>query len=345
MAALASAAPHADNDRRFGVSSVLAGWLIAMALLAVTWVPLASQALRSGTLVDNDDAMRLVEVREFMDGKSWFDLTQTRVNPPDSPVSHWSRLIDLPLATIAGSLTLLVDRTTAERLMTVIWPTILLAVFVLCLLSLARRLFPPVVVIAGGVIVGLNLVLTFQFAPGRIDHHDVQMLLTFALGAAAARAMTDREPVAAALAGGAAALMLAIGLETLPFVAMAGIAFGVWWVIEGAASRRAVGAFGAAFGLCTLLLCVMTIAPSRWSAPACDAISLPWLWLALAGGGTLVCFALLAPPRSPVGRVPLDNSCRRHRRRRILLALERMPCRSLRVRRSGRAGAVALVRR
>ena len=66
MAALTSAAPHADNDRRFGVSSVLAGWLIAMALLAVTWVPLASQALRSGTLVDNDDAMRLVEC-----GSSW----------------------------------------------------------------------------------------------------------------------------------------------------------------------------------------------------------------------------------------------------------------------------------
>ena len=267
-----------------------------------------------------------------MDGKSWFDLTQTRVNPPDSPVSHWSRLIDLPLATIAGSLTLLVDRTTAERLMTVIWPTILLAVFVLCLLSLARRLFPPVVVIAGGVIVGLNLVLTFQFAPGRIDHHDVQMLLTFALAAAAARAIPDREPVAAALAGGAAALMLAIGLETLPFVAMAGIAFGA--VVDRRGRRIAQSRSAHRRSLRPLHASPLRdddrSEPVERSGLRCDFAP-----LVVAGPRRGRRAGLLCPPgiaSKPRRPGTLDDSCRRRRRRRILLALERMPCRSLRVR-------------
>src|SRR5437763_9686188 len=45
-----------------------------------------------------DDAMRLVQIRDLLAGQNWFDLTQYRLNPPAGVPTHWSRLIDLPIA-------------------------------------------------------------------------------------------------------------------------------------------------------------------------------------------------------------------------------------------------------
>ncbi len=58
---------------------------------------------------------------------------------------------------------------------------------------------------------------TWQFAPGRIDHHNVQIALTLWLLVAAG----TPGMVAAALAGLASAAMLAVGMETLPYVGVA----------------------------------------------------------------------------------------------------------------------------
>ncbi|HMA50771.1 MAG TPA: hypothetical protein VKP60_13520, partial [Magnetospirillaceae bacterium] len=47
---------------------------------------------------DTDDHMRLQQVRDWMAGQSWFDVTQYRMNPPTGMLMHWSRLLDVPLA-------------------------------------------------------------------------------------------------------------------------------------------------------------------------------------------------------------------------------------------------------
>ncbi|MGO7426910.1 hypothetical protein ACCT09_45980, partial [Rhizobium ruizarguesonis] len=43
---------------------------------------------------DNDDGMRLVEVRDFLAGQGWFDLMQYRLGLDGGTLMHWSRLID-----------------------------------------------------------------------------------------------------------------------------------------------------------------------------------------------------------------------------------------------------------
>ncbi len=94
----------------FAAMVVLAWLLVALALLLQYWTQTAE------TLLDTDDAMRLVEMRSWLAGQGWFDLHNARVQPPLGYDSHWSRLID---AGLAGLLMVfrLFDAASAERLM------------------------------------------------------------------------------------------------------------------------------------------------------------------------------------------------------------------------------------
>jgi hypothetical protein len=297
---LADSAPldfsQAVRDR--GRFVLLIAWLLALALIALQVQSLAVATLRDGVLFDNDDAMRLVQLRAWMHGQGWTDLTQYRVNPPDSPIAHWSRVVELPLAGLILLLRLGADPTTAERIAAVLWPSLLLAAFVLGLLALARRLVGAPTLLAGAVIVAFNPVLLFQFVPGRIDHHGAQLLLMLALAGLTGRALFRGCWRAAVAAGMVCALTLAIGLATVPLVATVAAAFAVTWIAEGASRRRPVAAFGASLAVATLVAFLLTVPPERWLLPTVDSLSLPWLWLALGGGALLVALAGLLSPQA-----------------------------------------------
>ena len=221
--------------------------------------------------------MRLVEMRDWMNGQSWVDMTEHRVNPPAGMPSHWSRLLELPMAVEIGALSTVVDRGVAERIVVAVWPCVLLAALVLTVLCLARRLFAPASLIAAAAMVALNPLLQFQLLPGRIDHHGMQMLLTLLLAFAAIRAIVDRRQTAALAAGVLGGLMLAIGLETAPLVVVAAALFGAAWIVDGERLRRVVATFGASFAVATPLFFIATVPPSRWDVVASDALSPPWL--------------------------------------------------------------------
>jgi hypothetical protein len=56
-------------------------------------------------LPDPDDALRLVELRDWLGGQGWFDVTQYRIDPAHGGVAmHWSRLVDVPLAAVVVAL-------------------------------------------------------------------------------------------------------------------------------------------------------------------------------------------------------------------------------------------------
>src|SRR6476646_10746960 len=75
---------------------------LSLSLLATAFLVIATLAgpgpSLSDWLGDTDDAVRLVTVRELLGGAPWFDLTLSRIGAPEPLVSHWSRLIDAPLA-------------------------------------------------------------------------------------------------------------------------------------------------------------------------------------------------------------------------------------------------------
>src|SRR5580765_58080 len=75
-------------------------------------------------LGDTDDAVRLVSVRELIAGAPWFDTTLPRIGAPEPLVSHWSRLIDLPLAAMIGVLSPLLGPDRAELATRIVWPAL-----------------------------------------------------------------------------------------------------------------------------------------------------------------------------------------------------------------------------
>ena len=97
----------------------------ARALIVVIWLAclatLLVASINQGINFSTDDAMRLVEVRDLLNGQGWFDLTQHRLNPPDGVVMHWSRLIDLPLALLIRAGETVLSAPLAERVAAVVW--------------------------------------------------------------------------------------------------------------------------------------------------------------------------------------------------------------------------------
>ncbi|MDF8352885.1 hypothetical protein [Ensifer adhaerens] len=128
----------AATPRQRRLSSSLLGMVLAYGVPTVLF--LVTQFMRAPDYLgrDNDDAMRLVEVRDLLAGQSWFDLTQPRLGLEGGTLMHWSRLIDLPIAGLMSIFRPFVGVEQAEVLALAIWP-MALAVGLLAAMGLAGR--------------------------------------------------------------------------------------------------------------------------------------------------------------------------------------------------------------
>jgi hypothetical protein len=274
------------------------GWLAFAGLLLLAWAVAAGLLLvdrwpeMGQRLFDGDDAMRLVQVRELLAGRGWFDLHEFRLDPPTGYDTHWSRLIDAGLAGLYFAVRPFAAPDLAEQLMRAIWPLLwLLAAFV-AVSALAWRIGGRNAALAALIVCAWALPAFQHFKPGRIDHHNVQIALALAVVAAAA--WSDRARHAAVLAGALTGLAAAIGLEGLPFLVTAGAALALRFAVGAghdapstAMSQppaRALFDYGRALAASMLLGFLVTVPPAQWGRPACDAIAINWL-LAAAGGG------------------------------------------------------------
>ncbi|WP_421761475.1 hypothetical protein [Devosia sp.] len=272
------------------VFALTAAAYVARAVLTQGSVPLFN---------DTDDAMRLVEIRDFLGGQGWYDLIQHRLNTPFGAEMHWSRLIDAPIAglmlllhPLAGDLT--------ESVAAYVWPLLLLGVLMQLSAGISVRLAGPEAALPGLVLPAFSLISMVEFAPGRIDHHSVQILLALTMLLCLIEAI-ERSRMAFA-AGLATACAIAIGAESLPTAVAGALAAGLIWVIDGrhAALLRN---FGASFAFGTLALLVLALPPERWFKPYCDAISVVYAAAAVGTGLFFVLLSLLPLAR----RVPTQR--------------------------------------
>ncbi len=238
---------------------------------------------------DPDDAMRLVEVRDLVAGQGWFDLVQHRFGPPAGIVSHWSRLVDAPIAALILALSPLVGLSHAEGLAAVLWPALLLCLYGFILYRGVRANFGPLAAVVALLVATQTMGVAVQFAPGRVDHHGVQLIVILGLALAIIRG----SGLAGFVGGALAALSLAVGLEGLPFVAVGALFLAGDWALRGRPSLSAFAGFGLGLGIAAPLLFGAQTDPRRWGITACDALSPPWLYWAVGGCGlTLACAAL-----------------------------------------------------
>ncbi|HEX5007800.1 MAG TPA: hypothetical protein VFV70_11840, partial [Hyphomonadaceae bacterium] len=262
----------------------------AITIMASVLLHLSSTSDYVGT--DNDDVMRLVEVRDFLSGQGWFDLTQHRLGLEGGTPMHWSRLIDLPIAVLISFFILFLDPLVAEAWALTLWP-LLLIVPLLGAMGLAGQR-------AGGALAmhvafGLTALLvlgTNRFQPGSIDHHNAQLVLIAVLAAA----LTDprRSVWSFTIAGIAAATAISIGAETMPLVVTACGIVAVIWAVAGDTFAPATRSFMFALAGALSLFFFSTTPPHLYPVVTCDSLSIGYFGLALIGAGLLVLSTFLA---------------------------------------------------
>ena len=93
-----------------------------------------------------------------------------------------------------------------------------------------------------------------------------------------------RSHVAGIAAGAACALMLAVGMETLPYVAVAGLTVSAGYLLGGRAEAAKAAGFGIGFAGVGFAAFLATVPASAWLAPQCDAYSLPQFSVAMISG-------------------------------------------------------------
>lgn len=261
-------------------------WLFFSLLLAWT---MRTQIATLG-FEDPDDAMRLLEVRAWLAGQSWWDVTNYRAGGAGGFSMHWSRLVDVPLALLVRGFDLFASRAQAEILAAAILPPLQFLGLLFLLRSTLRCLE-----FKGGaanivlLVAPLLTLVTGVTAPLKIDHHAWQALCALVM----LRLMVDRRrtDACALRAGAVAGLLVTISVEGLPLVAAA-CALYAWFHLRGG-HDRGLTHFLAGLALTAALLFFATQPVANWSRPWPDAIG----WPHLAG------FALAAAVACAVQRV------------------------------------------
>lgn len=246
---------------------------------------------------DNDDAMRLVEVRDFLAGQGWFDLMQYRLGLAPGTLMHWSRLVDLPIAALISFFGLFLSPRMAEATALFVWP-VSLSLPVLYFIGLgSRRIGGERAMFAALILCTIFILQVHRFEPGGIDHHNVQMALIAIIAACLADPL--HRPASYALAGLASAIALAVGAETTPLIGVCGAIVALRWGVLGNAYRPAAQAFGLSFALLTGAAYVATVPSTLYTKVTCDNLSYGFLALTLYGGIALFAVSSLAS-RAPL---------------------------------------------
>jgi len=202
--------------------------LISLAVCAVM-VFVARGQIHSGIGWGPDDQLRMVQLRDWLGGQSWFDTTQYRIGEPDSQPMHWPRWIELPLALLFLLLKPVLGAANAETAAMVLVPLATLGMAMWLLVKITEPLFNRRIAVLAATLTATAVPIVAQIRPMRVDHHGWQIVL--ALAALWTMYWPEKRKGGIAL-GAALALWLSISLEGLPLSA-AFVVLLVWrWVFQ-----------------------------------------------------------------------------------------------------------------
>jgi hypothetical protein len=247
----------------------------------------------AGTLENSDNLTRLVEVRDLMAGQGWFDLMQYRLGVAPGVEMHWSRLVDAPIAFLIWFGNLF---GAGETVAFYAWPALTCFAAVTAILYGFRRLAPDLPLLSACVIGGFALIGGGAFQPGAYDHHNIQTALALwliALLLPGPPGMRNH-----AVAGFVAAAMLAIGMETLPYVVAASAYLALAFLADQTRAHE-LRAFGLGVAVSIAVLFAGLVGPGHYNSTSCDSLSAFHLVMAAGGGMMMAGLAQLClKPRS-----------------------------------------------
>lgn len=255
-----------DRRLRLGEKPNRAIFFVWLAL-SVLLLLLARGRIAENRFPGPDDTLRLVQLRDLLNGQGWYDLHQYRIDAPDGVLMHWSRIVDAPLWLVMKMLSPVLGQAQAEQVTMVALPLLVLGLILLAVGRLAWRLFDRQIAIFACLAVAFWPAILTQVQPLRIDHHSYQILSV----AMAVWAISWRSP----LRGGAfAGIMMALGtmisLETLPMATAFGGILALRWFADHRARWWLVG-YMQALALGMAVLFALTRATDL--AQHCDVIA------------------------------------------------------------------------
>ncbi|MEM1343236.1 MAG: hypothetical protein AAGI34_01500 [Pseudomonadota bacterium] len=284
-------AAHRFAETRVPGVIVAAVALAAAMVLAGRFVPNPLTVAFDDLTMHIDDAMRLVQARDFYEGQGWFDLRQYRLGAEDAAPMHWSRVVDAPIAFLTALLVPLVGQEQALLGAAVLWPASCATLYLLMAAAMGARLCGLRGMLCLGLIVASSVY--FFIRPGRVDHHYVQTLLM--LGMAFLLILAEEKPWRAALAGATACVSMAVGMSELPLILAASGLIALVWVLGGTGARLRAIAFFTALAVCAPLALVATAPPAQRLVGWCDAFSVVYVLGVVLGAGGSALAALVLP--------------------------------------------------
>ncbi len=237
---------------------------------------------------DNDDAMRILEVRAWLHGQGFYDLLNHRLNPPNGGDIHWSRIGDLPLALVELILRPFMGELQAEKIGAFFTPLFLGGIFALTLGLVVSRFEKEPFSYYVAAFLGLSTVgaMTY-FQPARVDHHGLQIISALL----ALWGLLSQNKKGALVAGLAIALSITIGFETVPIVAVMIIWAALVWGARGNGEFTAIFTLSLAFFVvCGFLI---NVAPQNYLVGQNDKLSIAQVLPILTGAGGLFLSTLL----------------------------------------------------
>ncbi|MEE9381450.1 MAG: hypothetical protein V3V03_08595 [Hyphomonadaceae bacterium] len=256
-------------------------WLAITALLVMR-----APDIWAGGFPGNDDMMRLQQVRDLLAGQGWFDVTQYRFETPEGGNMHWSRIPDIFMATIIILTRPFIGAANAEHLAMLIWPLMLLTGVMASLAISLRRLGASSIGAALGLLMFALSTSIYQFWPGRIDHHGLEVTLVLAgLASVLSPSLSRKSAIFLALM---IALMISVAIESLPYAGALIAALGIFWIVRGNAERQRLIVFGGSIaGFAVLAFLLDAPGPRIAMRKVCDAYGTGHLIALVLGGGLL----------------------------------------------------------
>jgi hypothetical protein len=256
-------------ERRYWTILILV-WLIACLFL----VAINAEGIANWRFRDPDDQLRVVQVRDWLAGQSWWDITQYRMNLPDGGPMHWSRLVDVPIAGLTMLFALFVDRALAEHMALAALPLLTLLIIFWLYAKAGRRLFGAVVPLLACFLLVTIIPVINQLVPMRVDHHGWQLVCFMAAFWALFDQQSPRR--AGIIMGLALALWMEISIEGLPFAALFLGLLGLRWI--GLWPKHDYAGAGTAFAAAAIALAAGSALfysiTESWAEPQyCDSLS------------------------------------------------------------------------
>jgi hypothetical protein len=288
---MTTVAGYPESAARRGIGGFAVRHPVLCAWTAISLFLVTCRFMGYSPLADLDDALKLIEIRDFLQSGAWFDRTIPGILQPEPFISHWVRLTDLPYAAVAAPLVPLIGREAALAVASFAIPLVLL----LLALYFYRRVIGEMESERPAQLFLIALIPAipafFEFAPDRVDYHNLELVFLFA----SLWLTMDRRLTAAAVNGAVVSLAFGIGLEFALFYAAVMAAYAVDFLMRRPEADRRLTLFGAALAATGLFTFLIIVPPGQYGVVYCDSYSTPHLFVLVCAGLSFAAAGYLSP--------------------------------------------------